>query len=183
MSNAKKKKPHGNALPESVRTATLQQIADGMSLRAIKKAGGPSPQQVHHWINTSPDFAERYRHARAVQAGHYAEKIHEVVDDLKETITKKALEVHGEAIPIEGKLLNALVQVARLEVDSLKWTAAKLLPDSWGDNQKVDINATVTHEPAPLLIYSTAEHPNGLDDKSRRALAAKPVIDCDAQEN
>src|SRR5215469_3005336 len=74
-----------------------------------------------------PDFAAKYARAREMQAEWYAD-----------SITELAKEADG--------LDGAGVAAKRLQIDTLKWIASKLLPKKYGDRLDVSGEVSVTHD-------------------------------------
>jgi hypothetical protein len=74
-------------------------------------------------------FKDDYTHARQKQALFYVEKIENVIDNLK-TSSEKSREN---------------TDIARLEIDSYKWIASKLLPKVFGNaatQTNIQVNVT-----------------------------------------
>ena len=94
-----------------------QRIEEGESLRAIcSEDGYPAARIVHTHLATSVEYQRRYVRARAIQAESFADEIIDVARGNKDHNDKKVL------------------------VDSLKWTAAKLLPSRWGEKQTLQVS-------------------------------------------
>ena len=88
-------------------------IAEGQSVAEIcERRDQPSQQSVYTWLREDEDFRERYARARAAQADKYFQEIIEIAD---------------AATP-------ETVNVARLRVDSRKFTVARLAPKKYGDH-------------------------------------------------
>jgi len=95
-------------------------IAKGESVKQIcadKESGWlPGESTVYRWLNENEAFRERYALAREAQAD-------------------------GEFDQARDIAMNATaenVQVARLQVDTIKWRAGKLAPKKYGDSVKVE---------------------------------------------
>lgn len=111
-------------------------LAKGESLREIcadRESGWlPGESTVYRWLNENEPFRERYTRAREAQAdGKFDE----------------AWRIASTATPEN-------VQVARLQVDTIKWQASKLSPKKYGDSVKVEgalgVNVTIKQfTPAP----------------------------------
>jgi len=90
-------------------------IARGESLKQIladKESGWlPGESTVYRWLAENDFFRERYAHAREAQADGEFDQ--------------------AKAIAMSATPEN--VQVARLQVDTIKWRAAKLAPKKYGD--------------------------------------------------
>ena len=109
----------------------LKLIAQGKSINEIEnKNGVPSNDTIYKWLNKDAQFKDNYVYAREQQALFYAEKIGGVIKELKE-VTEPSREK---------------TDIARLEIDSLKWIASKLLPKVYGSNQQ-QTNVQVNIQP------------------------------------
>lgn len=97
-------------------------IAKGDSLRSICANDDflPSERTIYRWLDDNEAFCQQYARAREMQA------------DAK----------FDEAWQIATSATPESVQVARLQIDTIKWQTGKLAPKKYGD--KVD--ATVKHE-------------------------------------
>lgn len=107
-----------------------ERISNGESLRKIcgpeRDDFLPGQNTVYRWLSENDDFAKQYALARDRQA---------------DTKFEEAWEIAAKATPES-------VQVARLQVDTIKWQAGKLAPKKYGD--KLDLSGTIalTHEDA-----------------------------------
>lgn len=101
-----------------------EQLANGDSLvKVCEPADMPARITVIQWLGREEEhfraFAYKYARAREAQAEYYA---------------SKAMAVADEAAELEA---SHQVNAAKLRVDTLKWTAARMAPRSWGDRQQV----------------------------------------------
>lgn len=98
----------------------LKLIAQGKSINEIEMQNGiPSNDTIYKWLNIDAQFKDNYIRARQDQALFYAEKVGYVIKELKD----------------DKKPSREKTDIARLEIDSLKWIASKLLPKVYGSNQ------------------------------------------------
>jgi len=132
---------------QSIADDICSRIAAGESLRAIcRDARMPTDTVVQEWASGEPRdgrcpyedgreaFAARYARAREQGYERMAEEILEISDDI----------YTGP----DGRGDNALVQQARLRVDSRKWLLSKMLPRKYGDR----LTAEIAGDPnAPLV--------------------------------
>jgi hypothetical protein len=104
------------------------------------------------WINVaSADFLERYAGAREAQADKYFQEIVEIAD---------------AATP-------ETVNVARLRVDSRKFTVARLAPKKYGDHISHDVKGGgINFQPQILIQCSSAGDDEGYIDISAAPEAA-----------
>lgn len=90
-------------------------ITKGESLRSIcgpeRDSFLPGQNTVFKWLDENEDFAKQYARARTLQAEFKFE----------------------EAWDIASKATAETVQVARLQVDTIKWQAGKLAPKKYGE--------------------------------------------------
>ena len=115
---------------EKHKETILQRIATGESLLQIcRDKTIPGNDVVYKWLNSDAQFKDDYTHARQKQALFYVEKIENVIDNLK-TSSEKSREN---------------TDIARLEIDSYKWIASKLLPKVFGNaatQTNIQVNVT-----------------------------------------
>lgn len=116
MSKAGRPTIYSEELAEEI----CDRIAKGESVKQIcadKESGWlPGESTVYRWLNENEAFRERYALAREAQAD-------------------------GEFDQARDIAMNATaenVQVARLQVDTIKWRAGKLAPKKYGDSVKVE---------------------------------------------
>ena len=132
-----------------------------LSLRKIAKQIKKPYSTIVKWIYNYPEVREQYIRAKETQIEGKLEEIIEKVEDFK--------------VGKDNKMANAEVQRLRIEVDTLKWIASKLLPKTYGDH--LDITSTVTFDvggdlqKALMLASGSSETPKTIADKDVRMLA------------
>lgn len=90
----------------------------------------PCRSTVYNWLDTHPDFLDRYTRAKESQADVLAEEIISISDDDSNDTIKTE----------RGDIPNhEWISRSRLRVDSRKWLAAKLAPKKYGD--KLDVTS------------------------------------------
>ncbi|WP_370632671.1 hypothetical protein [Eikenella sp. Marseille-P7795] len=95
----------------------------GHSLAAIcRRKNLPAPSTVYKWLAESPEFSERYAHAREQQADFYADEIIEIADNCP---------------PETGEVAKA-----KLKIDARKWKAARLAPKKYSEKTELDLKST-----------------------------------------
>jgi hypothetical protein len=105
---------------KSVTTAMMQKIADllatGESLVSIcKRKGVPDYSTITRAVQADDDLWDIYRRGRVLQAEFFGDSINELArSPLPATL--------------DPRVVNAEVQRRRLEIDSLKWTLARMQP-------------------------------------------------------
>jgi hypothetical protein len=109
-------------------------------------------QSVYSWLRQDEDFLERYARAREAQADKYFQEIIEIAD---------------AATP-------ETVNVARLRVDSRKFTVARLAPKKYGDHISHNVKGagSSNFQPQILIQCSSAGHDEGYIDISAAPEAA-----------
>ena len=112
-------------------------IAEGQSVAEIcGRRDQPSQQSVYTWLREDEDFLERYARARDAQA---------------DKLFKECLEIADKATPEN-------VSVARLQVDTRKWAAARLAPKKYGDRVEHDVKG-LAFQPAVLVQIGAVGEP------------------------
>jgi hypothetical protein len=107
-------------------------LIDGCSLRKIcGMPGMPSRRSVFYWLQSSPEFRERYEIARLMQVEYWAHEIIEIADD---TSGDFVINERGERI-VEHENINR----ARLKIDARKWLMSKLHARRYGDRVAADV--------------------------------------------
>ena len=127
-------------------------IAEGQSVVEIcAKPDMPSQQSVYTWLKQDEDFLERYARAREAQADKYFQEIIEIAD---------------AATP-------ETVNVARLRVDSRKFTVTRLAPKKYGGHVEHNIKGGVNFQPQILIQCSSAGEEQEYNDISAAPEAAR----------
>lgn len=127
MVNEKEKVKYSEELAEKI----CFMIANtSKSLREICEAEGmPNRTTIYDWLIKYKDFADKYAHAKLLQADLIAEEILEIADDSKNDT---------EYTEFGEKENKEWVNRSRLRVDTRKWLASKLFPKRYGDRLEVD---------------------------------------------
>lgn len=113
-----------------------ERIADGESLRSICKSDNmPAQSTVFKWLGANATFAEQYARARELQADALFDEILAIADT--PMIGEKTKVKDDGGIEITT---GDMIEHRRLQVDSRKWMASKLLPKKYGD--KLDLNVS-----------------------------------------
>ena len=125
----KNRKPRKIGRPTKYTPALADKICrhvmDGLSLRSVvKQPSMPGLRSLFTWmLNKELGFSHQYAQAKEAQ-------VEMKVDGI--------LELAASATP-----KNA--HVIRLQVDTLKWAAEKLLPKKYGDRRTVRVEGHITH--------------------------------------
>ena len=112
------------------------QLASGQSLvKVCDNPVMPSYRTVTRAVTDDDALWETYRKARLLQVEYYGGKINDLAQEpLPETL--------------DAKFLNSEVQRRRLEIDTLKWTLARMQPhglrDRPGDSANKSTSMTLT---------------------------------------
>ncbi len=108
--------------------AVCDGIAIGKSLKTVcSPSSMPNPRSIYRWIREYPDFSRNYEFAKEDQADA-------MVEEMRDT----SLSADSDN-----------VQVARLQIDVMKWTASKFKQKRYGDKLQTD-NVNVNIEYAEL---------------------------------
>jgi hypothetical protein len=99
----------------------------------------PSQDTIFTWIKTYPYFSERYSEAKRLQIEVFMDDILFISDNIE----------NDKLTDQDGKLvLNSVaVSRAKLQVDTKKWLAGKLMPRMYGDKVQQEVTL-VKHEDA-----------------------------------
>ena len=112
------------AVTQEQMQAICDGLAEGKSLTQIVKAKGmPSYRSVTRAVQKDEELYEMYRKGRVLQAEFYADQLVDLatapLDDC-----------------LDPRQLNAEVQRRRLEIDTLKWTFARIQPYGLRDKKE-----------------------------------------------
>ena len=118
------------------------EMANGHSLVKIVKDHDwcPSYRQIIRVVQKDPELYEIYRRGRVMQAEYYSDHISE--------LAMQPLDKDGDP-----RFMNAEVQRRRLEIDSLKWSLARIQP--YGLRDRKETNDTANN--AITLTWSNGE--------------------------
>jgi len=94
-------------------------LSEGFTLRQIAKELHCTSGAISIWVREDDLFAKQYARAMELRCERMAEEIQEISDD--------------DYIGPDGRADSALVQQARLRVDSRKWLLSKMMPKKYGD--------------------------------------------------
>lgn len=115
---------------ESIWPTILDAIANGQSLSSIlRREGMPSYSWAKLQLRTDPELRKQYDQA---------------IEDRGDRLAEELIELAFRPLPegLDGRQQSALVQLRRLQVDTLKWTASKLRPRVYGE--RIDVSVTNT---------------------------------------
>ena len=115
-------------------------IESGLSLRSVLMCdtikaltidkSNLSSRTFYNWVDSNEKFAQQYARSRELQAENYFDKIMECAFNTDNDITT---DESGKTI-----INHANVNRSRLQVDSLKWCASKMLPKKYGDSLNIE---------------------------------------------
>lgn len=106
---------------ERAAQAICEGISEGEFLEDVCRLPGmPKQATVYRWLAAKPEFAKAYGEARQVQA-------HRLFD---------------EALRVAETAMEKTWRKAKLRVDTIRWTVAKLAPHRYGPRPKVEVEPT-----------------------------------------
>ena len=100
--------------------AAIACSSDGLQKICKENEGFPDDKTVYKWLGKHPEFQSIYTRARAAQAEVYVE----------ETIKISDAELPRK---MDGDIDSGAAQYRRLQVDTRKWIASKMIPRVYGD--------------------------------------------------
>ena len=113
---------------EAVWPAILDSIANGQSLSSIlRRDGMPSYSWAKQQLRADTELRRMYDQA---------------IEDRGDRLAEELIELAFKPLPegLDGREQSALVQLRRLQVDTLKWASSKLRPRAYGD--RLDVSVT-----------------------------------------
>lgn len=124
-----------------IRTAILERIANGESVREICRSDGmPAMSTVFKWLAEDKSFAEQYARAKAEGADAMADEILEIADDARNDWMERndrdnpGWQFNGEA-----------ARRSQIRIDARKWLLAKTQPKKYGDKVEHEIGGSLNH--------------------------------------
>lgn len=135
-----------------------EQIADSICLRLsvgetmvdiLSSPDMPTVNTVWQWRKDRPAFQEAYVRAREEQMHAWADQIVSLADDSSDDwmTCRKA---DGSTFE---KFNRDHVQRVSLQIDTRKWLMARVNRSSYGDNQKIDLTATIESKDDRELLH------------------------------
>lgn len=122
---------------DDLATEICNRIAEGEPLRQIcRESHMPGWVTVYNWINTRPDFAERFARARDLGADAIAESCLEIADD---ATNDWMLKTDREGNAAGWQLNNEHVQRSKLRIETRLKLLAKWNPKKYGESQKIEM--------------------------------------------
>lgn len=158
----------------------------------------PAAATVYEWLARHPDFADRYARAREQQADLLAYELLKIASTIqmgKKAETKeigrecsvcgKALRWSGAWRHPDGSVLcdgakarklverkvsiGDMVERARLQVDALKWLAAKLAPKKYGD--QLSLNQRLVDEQGKDRAFTLQDYDQMIAEAEKKLAA------------
>ena len=113
------------------------ELACGRPMKEIcADPGMPDARTIFRWLNQHEEFQRLYVIARAAACDAMAAEILEIADDTSsDWIEEPAKSGNGRVRRAD----NAVVQRARLRIESRKWLLSKLKPEKYGDVQQTQL--------------------------------------------
>ena len=117
---------------QSDKDKVLEDIARGVSQRALADRYGVSQRMIHEWLFRT-DVHPLFEKAMQIRAENLAEQAREIADE------------EPRLHPATGALDPAAIAHAKLRIDTRKWEASRLNPNRWGDKVQIDGKLDVAH--------------------------------------
>ena len=124
----------GMKKPVKVTKAIIKEVAERLAagenlLKIVEDEGMPSYRAITSAVVRDEEMFEIYRQGRVLQAEYYADRINNLAES-----PLPSKDAKGE--PIDGRWLGAEIQRRKLEVETLKWTFARLQPHGIRDRKE-----------------------------------------------
>lgn len=151
--------------PQRLVRTLCERISEGELVVQVIAELGFTRRDLWKWIEADDKLGALYARAREMQAHALAEQAMQAahgLDDYAKAI-ERVLDWEEEGIPdlpekermgartLLNSLRHAAVQRDRLRVDTLKWTAAKLLPKVFSEKHQVE-HGTKDDKPLPFTF-------------------------------
>lgn len=108
-----KRRPNADDVPQ-----VLEWVSDGLSLREACQKQGVHPGGMSRLLDTTAELRAQYAHARAQRAEHQQEQM----------LTVGWAAATGQEIVVSGVKRKVDPHGARVLLDAMKWTAARMDP-------------------------------------------------------
>jgi hypothetical protein len=121
---------------EEIASEFCRMVAEGKSTRWVcEQDDMPDMSTIYDWKRRHEDFANQYARAMEDRGLSYGDQISDLI----------------------AKVLDGKYEVdrARLALDGLKWTAARLAPKQYGERTSVDVTADIGATAATVLMQLT----------------------------
>ena len=121
---------------EEIASEFCRMVAEGKSTRWVcEQDDMPDMSTIYDWKRRHEDFANQYARAMEDRGLSYGDQISDLI----------------------AKVLDGKYEVdrARLALDGLKWTAARLAPKQYGERTSVDVTADLGATAATVLMQLT----------------------------
>jgi hypothetical protein len=117
-----------------VTKAIMKEVAERLAagenlLKIVEDDYMPSYRAITSAVVRDEEFFEIYRQGRILQAEYYADRINNLAES---ALPSK----DAQGNPIDGRWLGAEIQRRKLEVETLKWTFARLQPHGIRDRKE-----------------------------------------------
>lgn len=111
-------------------------VADGIPLvKVCEPEDMPNRSTVRLWRNTNEEFSAMYAHAREEFADSLADQLLPLADECRE-----GAKVKTDKDGNEETTTGDMVERSRLQLETRKWLAAKILPKKYGERLELDAN-------------------------------------------
>lgn len=105
---------------EELAARICEEVANGSNLNKLCFSEEfPTRPTIYNWFRQQPSFADDYAHARETRADWRADRVDSVIDDLRNGVID--------------------YNVARIEIDAIKWQAGKEKPKLYGDKIQQEV--------------------------------------------
>lgn len=149
---------------EEIKNEILERMRDGESTRAICRLQHmPDWSNLHRYLakEENEQFRTLYAQARETMIDAWA---HDIIDRAKDD-SRDVLETQITYTDSKGNVTekherrsdNTPVNRDRLIIDAMKWTMSKLLPQKYGDSQKVEHSGSINVQPVIELSTKKTE--------------------------
>lgn len=122
-------------LNDKIAKDIFDRLANGEPTRAVCNSLGVTNSVFWTWIDSKPEFQERYRIAKERCIELLGEQMLTIADDNSRD-EKVITGWDGKPITVAD---NDYIQRAKLRVDTRKWVMSKLAPKKYGDKQTTEL--------------------------------------------
>ncbi len=128
---------------------TISSSSKGTKTLCKENPHWPSQATLFTWLKNNEDFSEQYAQAKRMQIELLVDEILEIADDSSNDCV-----INEQGTPVFS---NTMVTRAKLQIDTRKWLACKLLPRVYGNKlENIHALSDTNQKEMTLLLNNIA---------------------------
>ena len=126
---------------------TISSSSKGTKTLCKENPHWPSQATLFTWLKNHEEFSEQYARSKQAQIELLVDEILEIADDSSNDCV-----VNEQGIPVFS---NAVLTRAKLQIDTRKWLACKLLPKVYGNKLESTHALSDANQKEITLLFNT----------------------------